>query len=93
MEYDFKRNKLESKGLVTKLTWDCRHKVEDIHLCVWRRARKKEMIMFKKIYGLFTHLIHVLVCLPGDSDGKESTCNAGDPGSIPGLGKIPWRRE
>ena len=21
---------------------------------------------------------------PGDSDGKESTCNAGDPGSIPG---------
>ena len=23
---------------------------------------------------------------PGSSDGKESTCNAGDPGSIPGLG-------
>ena len=21
---------------------------------------------------------------PGDLDGKESTCNAGDPGSIPG---------
>ena len=30
---------------------------------------------------------------PGDSDGKESACNAGDPGSIPGSGKIPWRRE
>ena len=29
----------------------------------------------------------------GDSDGKESACNAGDPGSILGLGKIPWRRE
>ena len=26
------------------------------------------------------------------SAGKESTCNAGDPGSIPGSGKIPWRR-
>ena len=26
---------------------------------------------------------------PGDSDGKESTCNAGDLGSIPGLGKSP----
>ena len=25
---------------------------------------------------------------PGDSDGKESACNAGDPGSTPGLGKI-----
>ena len=29
---------------------------------------------------------------PGGSDGKESACNAGDPGSIP-VGKIPWRRK
>ena len=27
--------------------------------------------------------------LPGGSDGKESVCNAGDPGSIPGLGRSP----
>ena len=26
---------------------------------------------------------------PGDSDGKESACNAGDLVSIPGLGKSP----
>ena len=26
------------------------------------------------------------------SDGKEFACNAGDPGSIPGLGSFPWRR-
>ena len=26
---------------------------------------------------------------PGGSDGKESTCRTGDPGSIPGLGKSP----
>ena len=25
----------------------------------------------------------------GGSDGKESTCNAGDPGLIPGLGGSP----
>ena len=25
----------------------------------------------------------------GGSDGKESPCNAGDPGSIPGLGRSP----
>ena len=25
---------------------------------------------------------------PGDSDGKESACNAGDPGSTPGRGKV-----
>ena len=24
---------------------------------------------------------------PGGSDGKESACNAGGPGSIPGLGR------
>ena len=27
--------------------------------------------------------------IPGGSDGKESTCNAGDPGSIPGSGRSP----
>ena len=26
---------------------------------------------------------------PGGSYGKESACNAGDPGSIPGLGRSP----
>ena len=29
--------------------------------------------------------------LPG-SDGKESACNARDPGLTPWIGKIPWRR-
>ena len=29
---------------------------------------------------------------PGGSDSKESTCNAGDLGSIPELGRFPWRR-
>ena len=27
--------------------------------------------------------------LPGGSDSKESACSAGDPGSIPGLGRSP----
>ena len=27
--------------------------------------------------------------IPGGSDGKKSACNAGDPGSIPGLGRSP----
>ena len=29
------------------------------------------------------------VCFPGGSDGKESAYNAGDLGSIPGLGRAP----
>ena len=33
----------------------------------------------------------LLLCcgFPGGSDGKESACNAGDLGSIPGLGRSP----
>ena len=29
------------------------------------------------------------VCFPGISAAKESACNAGDPGSVPGLGSSP----
>ena len=29
------------------------------------------------------------MAFPGDSDGKESTCNEGDLGSIPGLEIYP----
>ena len=29
------------------------------------------------------------LCFPGGSDGKDSTCNVRDPGSIPGLGRSP----
>ena len=29
------------------------------------------------------------VCFPGGSDGKASVYNAGDPGSMPGLGRSP----
>ena len=29
---------------------------------------------------------------PGGSAGKESDCYAGDPGSSPGSGRSPWRR-
>ena len=32
------------------------------------------------------------LCCPGSTDGKESACNVGDVGSIPGLGRPPWRR-
>ena len=29
---------------------------------------------------------------PGGSDSKEATCNEGNLGSIPGLGRSPWRQ-
>ena len=30
-----------------------------------------------------------LLTIPGSSDGKESTCNVGDLGLFPGLGRCP----
>ena len=40
--------------------------------------------------------VHICLChfpsywvFPDSSVGKESTCNAGDPGSMPGLGRFP----
>ena len=42
---------------------------------------------------MYKHKINMYmqICMgfPGGSDGKESICNAGDLGSIPGLGRFP----
>ena len=41
---------------------------------------------------LISCLFYILQCvygLPDGSDGQEPTCNAGDPGLIPGLGRSP----
>ena len=35
------------------------------------------------------HAIFISPGFPGASTGKESTCNVGDLGSIPGLGRCP----
>ena len=40
---------------------------------------------------VFTYM-YIYMGFPGGSVGKESTCNAGDPGSIPGWGRPPGER-
>ena len=46
-----------------------------------------------KFWAIPEHLLHfcltVKLGFPGGSDGKESTCNGGNLGSIPGLGRSP----
>ena len=37
------------------------------------------------------HNIQYTGNFPDGSDGKESTCNVGDLGSIPGLGRSPGK--
>ena len=63
--------------------------------------------MYRQIHT-HTHT-HTHTGFPGGTDGKESACNPGDPGSIPGSGRstgegngnplqypcweIPWTEE
>ena len=44
------------------------------------------MISKRKNLLVFTLGIYIVLCGP---DGKESACNEGDLGSIPGLGRSP----
>ena len=40
-------------------------------------------------YNLLKLCYHITRSFPDGSNGKESACNTGDPGSIPGLGRSP----
>ena len=40
-------------------------------------------------YNIMLSTDSILLGFPGGSDGKQFACNAGDPGSILGLGRSP----
>ena len=46
------------------------------------KADRKNALTYKCILGF-----------PSGSEVKATACNAGDLGSIPGLGRFPWRRK
>ena len=51
--------------------------------------RGKGYIYISPIY-MFVHIYtYTYMGFPGGSDGKEPACNAGDPDSVPGLGRSP----
>ena len=58
----------------------------------WTWGQSEPDSIYKELLCLW-HLPHsffvVVVDFPGGSDGKVSVYNAGDPGSIPGLGRYP----
>ena len=49
-------------------------------------SREKEMATHSSILGF---PLWLSVGFPGGSEVKASTCNAGDPGSITGSGRVP----
>ena len=55
------------------------HTHNGIKSCIFRNLRYFKFLLFWDF--------------PGGSAGKESSCNVGDLGLIPGLGRFPWRRE
>lgn len=69
--------------------------------CVVRFPTADPISLF--VIGRFRFSISSLVSLgslcvcyrgfPAVSDDKEYICDVGDSGSVPGLGRFPWRRD
>ena len=55
------------------------HSQTDLHLQIRSHYSNKNL----------QHFFEVAWCFPGDLEGKESACNAGDLGLIPGSGRSP----
>ena len=49
----------------------------------------QQVLISYLFYLFFKKLLFLYWGFPSGSDGKASVCNAGDPGSIPGLGRSP----
>ena len=50
------------------------------------------MVMVKRSRNIGKFFIFYSMGFPGGSDGKESACNARDPGFIPGSERSPGER-
>ena len=54
-----------------------------------RWAGEQEPELHRQDLGIFFLCLICMVSFPGGSDGKESACDAGDLGLIPGSGRSP----
>ena len=59
----------------------------------WSLATQTEIVIQLSSFLLILFFSSFSLGFSGSSAGKESACNLGDLGLIPGLGKMPWRRE
>ena len=62
------------------------HGIFQARVLEWGRT---ELIKVKPQAHSFLSCFSRNKCFPGGSDAKEPACNAGDPGSTPGLGRSP----
>ena len=59
--------------------------------CLWGRKESDKtecltLSLFTYRHPKVLDVVDLIPCFPSDSDGKESACNVGDLGSIPGGG-------
>ena len=59
---------------------------------VWRATVRRVSQSWTRLKGLSTHTRWFHALVPCGSDGQESASNAGDLGSVPGLGRSPGER-
>ena len=56
------------------------------------QQKQNKVQVIKLVFSCNNLGIQYLKGFPGGSEGTESVCHAGDPGSIPGLGRSPGER-
>ena len=59
-----------------------------LSVCVFYFSEGSRLIQGSKLKMIN---IYIVLDFSGSSAGKESTCNAGDPSLIPGLGNSPGK--
>ena len=64
----------------------------NLHLDIQCGDRPQPGSESRSLVSVRSFLRKVSISLPCGSDGKESACNAEDPGSIPGLERSPAER-
>ena len=98
LQYSWLENSM-NRGAWWANPWSCKESDTTMHahrqrkgphlkLTFCHRARQSGSTHTRTELGLtFTERLG----FPGGSDGRESTCNVGDAGSIPGLGRAPGK--
>ena len=61
---------------------------DDFRTPLQTRSGREYLVSYSKDLGFYSVLCFNMG-FPGGTDGKESACNAGDPGSFPESGRSP----
>ena len=75
-------------GSIITADSDCSHEIKRCLLLGRKAMTNLDSILKNRDITLQVCIVKA-VGFPSGSDGKASVCNAGDPGSIPGLGRSP----